>query len=104
MSSTVRLCKPSVPAFLESIDCRLSLAGEDFSYVPNDGDFGANRSLPGFFALGDVSIRIRPADVQRQTLPPLSDLDTYPKWTSLSSGTGDPGTPFRSTLGLSSHE
>ena len=36
-------------------------AGSDpsFSYVPLDGSFGANRSLPGYYALGDLALRIR---------------------------------------------
>lgn len=36
-------------------------AGSDpsFSYVPFDGSFGANRSLPGYYALGDLAMRIR---------------------------------------------
>lgn len=34
-----------------------------FSYVPRDGAFGADRSLPGYLALGDISMRIRSAAV-----------------------------------------
>ena len=30
-----------------------------FSCVPRDGAFGANRSLPGYFALGDIAMRLR---------------------------------------------
>ena len=30
-----------------------------FSYVPRDGTFGANRSLPGYLALGDIAMRLR---------------------------------------------
>ena len=73
------------------VHARLQLDGEDFSYVPRDGDFGVNRSCPGYFALGDLSLRVRPASFPRQTLPPLPDLDNFPVWTTLSSRTGDPG-------------
>lgn len=31
----------------------------NFSYVPLDGNFGADRGLPGYYALGDISMRIR---------------------------------------------
>ena len=30
-----------------------------FCYVPRDGAFGANRSLPGYLALGDIAMRVR---------------------------------------------
>ena len=30
-----------------------------FSYVPKDGAIGANRSLPGYLALGDIAMRLR---------------------------------------------
>ena len=36
----------------------------DFSFVPQDGTFGADRALPGYYALGDIAMRIRyPGDI-----------------------------------------
>lgn len=72
---------------------RLNLLGPscNFSYVPLDGDFGANRTLPGFSALGDVAMRLRPAHLQTITLSPLPYLEAFPLYTTLSSINGDPG-------------
>ncbi len=63
----------------------------EFSYVPLDCEFGANRTLPGFSALGDVALRLRPARMQRITLPPLPYMESFPIYTSFSSATGNPG-------------
>lgn len=30
-----------------------------FSFVPQDGTFGSDRGSPGYYALGDISMRIR---------------------------------------------
>lgn len=60
------------------------------NFVPADGDHRANRSLAGQLALGDVSLRIRPASIQQQTVPPVPGLEPFPHYTQLSSGFGDP--------------
>ena len=67
------------------------LSSRNFSFVPIDGNFGVNRTLPGFSALGDVSLRVRPATLQAITLPPVAYLQEYPIYTSLSTDTVDPG-------------
>jgi hypothetical protein len=63
----------------------------NFSYVPLDGDFGINRTLSWFSALGDVYMRLRPASTQALTLPPLPYLEAFPIYTSLSTANANPG-------------
>ncbi|KAK9810984.1 hypothetical protein WJX73_003381 [Symbiochloris irregularis] len=74
----------------------LQAEGGSFNYVPKDGDFGINRSLPGAGALGDLYLRVRSAQTQQITLPPLPYLEPYPTWTTLSTSiTGDPSAGVR---------
>lgn len=89
-----------------AMPCSLQLAEDSFSFVPADGEFGANRTLPGYFALGDLTIHARPAAPQHQTLPPISLLEQFPRWTMLSSRTGNPGntaSPSRSCSNSTMH-
>ena len=71
----------------------LACAGEGgrFDFVGRDGDWGANRTAPGLLALGDVSLRVRPASEQLRTVPPPPGVAPFPGYTRLSSGFGDPG-------------
>lgn len=57
-----------------------------------DGDFGVNRTYPGFAGLGDISLRVRPAAHQSISLPPVPYLREYPIYTSLSTATASIGT------------
>ncbi|CAL8460615.1 g144 [Coccomyxa elongata] len=61
----------------------------NFSFVPTDGDFGVNRTYPGFAGLGDISLRVRPAAHQSISLPPVPYLQEYPIYTSLSTATAN---------------
>ena len=63
---------------------------KSFDFAPADGDHGANRTLPGQLALGDLSLRVRPAGVQQKTVPPVPGLEPFPHYTQLSRGFGDP--------------
>ena len=78
-------------AILTILVSRLSVTGHNFTYVPVDGDFGANRTLPGFYALGDISLLVRPAGVEKTVLPALPVLAPFPSWTTLSTRTGSLG-------------
>ena len=60
--------------------------------MPEDGRLNINRTDAGMLALGDISLRIRPAGVQHKTVPPVPVLAPYPAYTALYSGFGDPGT------------
>lgn len=64
----------------------------NFSFVPMDGDFGVNRTYPGFAGLGDISLRVRPSAHQSITLPPVPYLQEFPIYTSLSTANADIGT------------
>jgi len=71
---------------------RLSaIKSRKFSFVPIDGYFGVNRTLPGFSGLGDVSLRVRPAKVQSITLPPVPYLQEFPLYTTISTATAAAG-------------
>ena len=59
--------------------------------MPEDGQLNINRTEAGMLALGDISLRIRPAGVQHKTIPPVPGLAPYPAYTALYSGLGDPG-------------
>ena len=73
--------------------CSLVHQGESkFDFVPKDGHLNINRTEAGMLALGDLSLRIRPAGVQHKTIPPVPVLAPYPAYTALYSGFGDPGT------------
>ena len=71
---------------------RLSpLVQPNFSFVPLDGQFGANRTLPGVYALGDISMRLRPTAHQAITLPPFAYVREFPAFTELTTANGNPG-------------
>lgn len=92
MPARIRLTRTALTVMKITPLDRLSVTEQNFNYVPTDGDFGANRTLRGFLALGDITLQIRPARVQETTLPALPVLAPFPSWTTLSTRTGDPGT------------
>ena len=74
---------------IHSLQCKQQEGA--FNFVPQDDQIWGNRTLPGLLALGDLSVRLRPARVQTKTVPAVPGLEPYPFFTQMSSGFGDPG-------------
>lgn len=58
-------------------------ATDGFSFVPLDGDFNVNRTLPAFTGLGDLNLYLRPAGVEHFVLPMMPYVRYYPSWTRI---------------------
>ena len=60
--------------------------------------------MTGQLALGDLSLRIRPAGPQQRTVPPVAGLEPFPTYTQLYSGYGDPGLACQPVLLVQARE